>query len=580
MKKLILSLVVLTVLSSCGGIINEILDLYDPSRIDGPQQLASPDWREETIYFVMIDRFANGNTANDSFLPGRLETGPTESKWNGGDLQGLIQKLSYIKALGFTAIWITPPVENQWWDASIPYGGYHGYWASSFTNVDPHFGTLEDYKAFVRAAHAMGMRVIQDIVVNHTGNYFMMSGPLGTLTVNTNGYPAWPRDPFLSNSIAYYLNNGTNGITDAVNGFHWNPDIVDWNSWEQLTNYQASSLDDINTENPAVLSNMKAWYNYWIAEAGIDGMRIDTVKNVPKEFWQDFIFSTDPASPGIKSFASNYLKNDFLLFGEVWTPGAADEDALAASYTKDGLGNRIMDSIVYYPMFSVINKVFSQKLRTSYVKELFDNQTNYHPDAARHLVTFIDNHDNPRYLSENDLTTTKLSLLFIYTSMGIPCVYYGTEQQFTETRATMFAGGYSGGMVSKDYFDTGSYMFRFIRDLNTLRRSYPVLQKGTQTVLHWDELGPGVFAYKRELGTNRMFILFNTDDSSKYIDGLDTGLGTQTMLYDVARGSTKTVTTAPDGRLYITMSPKSAVMLIETNQYQDIGSHGLSLSDL
>ena len=115
---------------------------------DTYKYLPSPDWSKQSIYFIMTDRFFNGDTANDVQTADGIESGAVGHLWNGGDLQGLIDKLQYIKGMGFTAIWITPPVLNQWLDNAIPYSGFHGYWASSFVKVDPHYGTLEKYQEF------------------------------------------------------------------------------------------------------------------------------------------------------------------------------------------------------------------------------------------------------------------------------------------------------------------------------------------------------------------------------------------------------------------------------------------------
>ncbi len=129
-----------------------IFSCSDDDSGEGSQQVASPDWRKQVIYFIMTDRFCNGDTANDIQIPGGIERGNGKTEWgyNGGDLQGIIDKLDYIQGLGVTAVWITPPVLNQWWDGSIPYSGYHGYWASDFTKVDPHYGTLDKYKELAR----------------------------------------------------------------------------------------------------------------------------------------------------------------------------------------------------------------------------------------------------------------------------------------------------------------------------------------------------------------------------------------------------------------------------------------------
>ena len=137
----------------------------------GPLHVPSPEWRDQIVYFLMIDRFDDGDPSNND--QGSGEYDPADSaRYSGGDLAGVTRRLDYIEGLGATAVWITPPVAHQWWNDATRYGGYHGYWADDFSAVDPHFGTLDDYRALSRGLHARGMYLVQDIVVNHTANYF------------------------------------------------------------------------------------------------------------------------------------------------------------------------------------------------------------------------------------------------------------------------------------------------------------------------------------------------------------------------------------------------------------------------
>jgi len=135
----------------------------------------SPDWRDQVLYFVMTDRFDDGDPANNDQGAGEFDP-RSNAHYNGGDFQGLLRRIDYIRGLGATGLWITPPVANQWWDARARYSGYHGYWAENFMQVDKHLGTLDDYKALSQALHARGMVLVQDIVLNHTGNFFGYPG--------------------------------------------------------------------------------------------------------------------------------------------------------------------------------------------------------------------------------------------------------------------------------------------------------------------------------------------------------------------------------------------------------------------
>jgi glycosidase len=131
----------------------------------------SPDWRDQIIYFLMIDRFNDDNPANDDQVYNEYNPN-RESHYSGGDIPGITAKLDYMQRLGATSIWLTPPVANQCWNNASSYSGYHGYWARDFKKVDEHYGTLEDYQRLSHELHQRNMYLIQDIVVNHTGIFF------------------------------------------------------------------------------------------------------------------------------------------------------------------------------------------------------------------------------------------------------------------------------------------------------------------------------------------------------------------------------------------------------------------------
>jgi hypothetical protein len=145
--------------------------------------MPSPDWRDQIIYFVMTDRFADGDPSNND--QGFDEYDPNDPrKYSGGDFAGLIEQLDYIQDLGATALWITPPVANQWWNPQVEFGGYHGYWTVDFGAVDAHLGSLEDYQALSRALHGRGMYLIQDVVANHVGDFFSYTDDAGIAQYN------------------------------------------------------------------------------------------------------------------------------------------------------------------------------------------------------------------------------------------------------------------------------------------------------------------------------------------------------------------------------------------------------------
>ncbi|MCB1571920.1 MAG: hypothetical protein KDI72_13010, partial [Xanthomonadales bacterium] len=195
--------------------------------------MPSPDWRDQIMYLAMIDRFDDGDPSNND--QGANEYDPADGRrYSGGDLAGLLRRVDYLRALGITALWVTPPVANQWWDARHRYGGYHGYWAEDFMRIDAHFGDLADYRALARCLHANDMRLVQDIVVNHVGNFFRYDGaidaddPSRNFHINENARPhsAPTRYPFS-------LNDARRRRDRKAAIYHWTPDIVDFGDTQQ-----------------------------------------------------------------------------------------------------------------------------------------------------------------------------------------------------------------------------------------------------------------------------------------------------------------------------------------------------------
>jgi hypothetical protein len=299
----------------------------------------SPDWREQVIYFVFTDRFADGDPANNDQGAGEYDP-TTTAKYSGGDLQGIIDQLDYIQGLGATAVWITPPVANMWWDPLNQFGGFHGYWARDFTQVDEHQGTIETYQALSAALHERGMFLIQDIVANHVGNYFTWQGAYD---------PEHPEVNFVRNVDAKPTDKPVqppfdrNDLTDAGDRdagiYHWTPAIADYTDPVQEKTWQTSDLDDLATENPVVRKALRESYGKWIREVGVDGFRIDTAKFVEQDFWNDFLHSEDAEAPGMHAVAEATGRDDFFAFGEIFQTSEPMDDA----------GDRIVTSYLGTP---------------------------------------------------------------------------------------------------------------------------------------------------------------------------------------------------------------------------------------
>jgi glycosidase len=494
----------------------------------GLLHVASPVWEEQVIYFVMIDRFANGNPSNDN--QNRSEFDPTDGdKYSGGDLQGIIDKLDYIQGLGATAVWITPPVANMWWDPLQQSGGYHGYWARHLKKVDEHVGTLDTYKALSDALHRRGMYLIQDVVPNHMGNFFTYSSydpgnPSANVVMNTQAVPTpKPEQPPFDQDDPRDAAQRDAGI------YHWTPVITDYFNPNQELNYQVSDLDDLNSESPAVRTALRDSYGYWIKEVGVDAFRVDTAKYVPHEFWHDFMWSTDTAAPGMMAAARATGREHFFAFGEVFEnsdPLSDTADQKVSSY----LGTTAtpeLPALLAYPLYSDINRVFTGGQPTSYLTyrlgRFMDPALYPNPYAS---PTFLDNHDNQRFLALGSRRAMIQALAFLFTIPGIPVIYYGTEQDFIETRAAMFAGGW---MANGDSYLPGDRYF-YLKRLADIRKANRAFTQGTVEVLYDNEAAPGVLAYQRVLGSDRFLVVLNTSDGNTLMSEMATGLAAGTQL--------------------------------------------------
>jgi alpha-amylase len=497
-------------------------------------------WQGQSIYQIITDRFFDGDASNNN-AEGNYNPANSGSV-HGGDFRGIEQKLDYIKALGATAIWISPVVLNG-------HGQFHGYAGRDFYQVAPHWGSLADLQHLTAAAHARGILMIDDIIVNHgddliystdAGYSAFLAPPDGYTLKYRSGSPTYAPPWDIYNST---YNSANNALTNL---FHNNGGIPDYNTAQHYQLGELSGLDDFRTESAYVRSNMVEIYKYWIGQAGFDGFRIDTVKHVEMGFWQDWC-------PLVHSYAAGIGKPNFFMFGEVYD----GSDALCGSYTgTQGGGAFTLDSVLDYPLYFLVGSVFASA--SGNTKQIEDRYgaiaANYDPSAQMRLVTFLDNHDQPRFLSISGATTARLNvaLAFLYTARGIPCLYYGTEQAFNGTtdpndREDMFAGQFEQGPSVGDNFNMTHPQFQMVAKLNNFRRLYPALLTGSHVNKWNDPDSPGLFAYARRLGTQEVFVVFNTSTSTQTLTNRSTlfTAGTQIInLFDT--NEVLTVTATPE----------------------------------
>ena len=490
----------------------------------------SPDWRDQVIYFVMTDRFADGNPRNNDQGAGEFDP-RLAGKYSGGDLAGLRARLDYIRGLGATAVWITPPVANQWADPLAQYTGYHGYWAEHFMRVDKHLGSLDGYKRLSHELHVRGMYLVQDIVVNHTGNFFKYGAswdhrdPTRGYTANTGSRPV-PRP----RQSPFKLNDPRDPAQRRAGIYHWTPDVSDYKDTNQELNFQMSGLDDLNTENPAVRRALRQSYGFWVREVGVDAFRVDTAFYVPADYFADFMNSRDARAPGMNEVARRTGRKQFHVFGEGFgiDPPFADEQARKIErYMTGDQGQPLLPGMLNFALYGGLTDVFARGRPTAELGHRISAMMGLH--ARPHLMpTFIDNHDVDRFLAGGSMAGLRQALLALMTLPGIPVIYYGTEQGFTQQRASMFAAGWGSG--GRDHFDTAAPLYRSIAQMSALRREHRLFSRGTPTVLKDNAAAPGALAWRMAHEGRSALVVMNTADSDTLLDNLDTGLPAGTRL--------------------------------------------------
>jgi glycosidase len=283
------------------------------------------------------------------------------------------------------------------------------------------------------------------------------------------------------------LNDARDPAQRAAGIYHWTPSIADYTDPVQEQTYALAGLDDLDTEHPAVRRALRDAYGHWIREAGVDAFRVDTAYHVPAEFFPDFLHAADPAAPGVARVAADTGRDDFLAFGEGFGPDRAFEDAHARkldAYMRVPGG---LPAMIDFPLYGTLGDVFARGRPSGELGYRIERRMALHADPWR-MPTFVDNHDVDRFLAGGSEAGLKQALLALMTLPGIPVIYYGTEQGFSERRASMFAGGHGSGGV--DHFDTTSPMYRYLQRAIALRRGNRVFSRGTPTVLASNAAAP------------------------------------------------------------------------------------------
>jgi glycosidase len=520
----------------------------------------SADWRDQVLYFVLTDRFDDGDPRNNDQGRGEYRPGSPEH-YQGGDFAGLQRRLDYIRGLGATGVWVTPPVANQWLDPSGHSAGYHGYWAEHFMRVDPHLGTLADYRALARGLHGRGMKLVQDIVVNHTGNFFGYRRGEWRADDPAAGYWPHPDSPPVArpSQWPFSLNDPRRPEDRRAGIYHWTPDVTDYTDRTQVLGWQMSALDDLNTENPVVRRALRQSYAHWVRKVGVDGFRVDTAFYVPPDFFTDFLHARDPKAPGIARVARAAGKPDFFSFGEgfgIDGPGQDAQTRLIESYAgPDRLGG-----MLNFPLYGALGAVFGAGRAPAELAERIQTMMRVHRDPWR-LPSFVDNHDVDRFLAGGPERGLRQALLAVYTLPGIPVIYYGTEQGFTAQRAAMFAAGAGSG--GRDHFNPDSPLYRLLGELAALRAGEGRLfSRGRPELLHAQAGGPGALVWRTHHQGRQALVAFNTADHELLVDAMATGLPPGTRLQGAfgLDGRPAEVRVDAQGRLTLRLPPHAGLV--------------------
>ena len=463
----------------------------DPSR----KHLASPaDWRDETLYSVVLDRFNKGADAKPFGDP------KDGSSRHGGNIRGVTEKLDYIKKSGVTTILISPVT------MSIP-EAYHGYAPVHFLAVDPRFGTMADFKELVAKAHEKGLRVVLDWVINHSGPVFEYSdGKTQWTGDNKSGPVTWTRD--------------LKPVELTEDDFTRERVITDWNDNTQATRGDfPPNYRHLATDRPATQDKLIHIAQWWMKETDIDGFRLDAVRHVAPGFLPRF-------SREIRAYGAKLGKKNFLMLGENSTGVDAE--------LKPFLDNGSLDTLYHYPAYRRENAALHGAAPTRDLENSQNASQAALGDASGRLVRFIDLHDTYRFLlSDTPLELLKTALAYTMTATGIPLVYYGTEQAFRQLRGRltpeggdlpadpqnredMFATGqYKSESSAGDKFDEGSPSFKFLRALADLRKAYPALTRGAQFERWSDPNGAGLYAFSRIHDGQEVLVVLNTSGETR-----------------------------------------------------------------
>ena len=521
-------------------------------------------WKDDVIYFVMTDRFHDGDPENNipaGSDPKIYDAGQENiNLYHGGDFRGLEKALQdgYFNDLGISAIWITPPVRNVWLslhDSGGSKSGYHGYWAQDFTDIDPHLtsrtslagkpyktgreGRLQHYKDLIDLAHQNNIKVIQDIVCNHIG-------PLFYYDLNGNGshdsdagewMPPYKADGSYHKDARWADEPKWNAVKLPTPELFQNFDVY-WakgfsgdslgktDGEERRCDFFSLRAFNTSPDSPyfdRLVDEFVDIYHFYIDELGVDGFRIDTVKHVNKAFWD--------------AFCSRLRKrlgpdaNNLLLYGEVYANSIGDINYYAGSSTDQ---SKAIDSLLNFQFTWAVRDVLRQESQgdagkltgfiermNSEVKSVGDYDAK---DIRMHTVNFIGNHDGINRFLVKGISEENhaLALAVMLTFEGIPCIYYGSELAVRDEQSGPHGDTETGRFTLFDNDGDRRFEmresnpnFKMVSELTALRKQFPDLVNGDIREYELKGIGTedGVLAYRR----GSAVVVVNAGDKSRRI---------------------------------------------------------------
>jgi len=462
-------------------------------RTKAPESYTGFD-NSDNIYLLMPDRFANGNPDNDN-MPGMLEMADRKNSngRHGGDIQGIENKLDYLKDLGVTAIWINPLLENN-----MPAYSYHGYAMTDLYKVDPRFGTNEDYKNLVAKAHEKGLKIIQDMVFNHLGTNYFWKDDLPS----SDWYNEWPD---------FTRSNYRGG---AVN----DPNASEYDYNKMVKGWFDKTMADLNQHNPLMANYLIQNSIWWIEYLDLDGIRQDTYPYPYKDFmatWMETLLNEYP---------------NYNVVGEVWLSyPQAVAYWLENDNNKDGFHSHLTNVFDFPLMYAITNSLNQDNGWSTGIAQLYEllSQDYVYSDPNK-LVLFADNHDGDRLFSKlgEDLSKFKMAMTILYTLRGIPQLYYGTEILMTGFEhqghgfiREDFPGGWENDTIdaftSEGRTEEQNIAFNFVKRLMNWRKTNMAVQQGKLTHFIPED---GVYVYFREYKDECVMVILNNSKEDKSLD--------------------------------------------------------------